>query len=330
MTDPKKILIRCPNWLGDIIMCLPIFEALKQQFPHAQLHALIKTPFHEILNIDTRIDKVIAFEKPKSLIQKLNCFSLAKKLKKENYDVSICLTRSLSSALPLFIAGIKQRIGSSMFLGSILITDTICLNKQLHQRKQYLSFLKPLGILTAAELACLDKTNYSSPLKDSLDKPYILFHPGASYGSAKTWPLDYFEKLASYFLEIKKYKVIFLGDKTQNKPSLCHEDLIDLTGKTSLNDLAALISNAELVVCNDSGPMHICDAVGTKLIAIFGPTDPALTGPKNTFSHVVFNKTPCGPCFERKCPLDHKCMRQIHPEMIFQKALHLLEVHGSS
>lgn len=332
MSNVKKILIRCPNWLGDIVMCLPIFEALKIKFPDAEIHALVKAPFHELLLSDPRIHTVIDFEKPTTILKKLNCFSLAKKLKKQNFDICLCLTRSISSALPLSLAGIKKRIGAKRFLGSFLLTDQVELDKSVHQRAQYLSFLKPLGITHGSELAILSKPHVKSSLCDSLDfdKPYILIHPGASYGSAKTWPLEYFEKLASYFLEINQYKLIFLGDKSQKKTTISHADLIDLTGKTSLIDLVTLMKKAQLVICNDSGPMHISDGLGTKLLAIFGPTDPALTGPKSSDSHIVFNKTDCGPCFKRVCPIDHKCMRQINPEVIFQKALTILGSHGTS
>lgn len=332
MSNVKKILVRCPNWLGDIVMCLPVFESLKTQFKDAEIHALVKAPFHELLLSDPRINVVIDFEKPTSILKKLNCFALAKQLRTKNYDVSLCLTRSISSALPLYLAGIKKRIGAKRFLGSFLLTDQVQLDKSVHQRRQYLSFLKPLGITHDSEFALLNQPDVKSALFESLnlDKPYILIHPGASYGSAKTWPLEYFEKLASYFLEMKKYKLVFLGDKSQKKPNISHADLIDLTGKTSLTDLSYLMAKAELVICNDSGPMHISDGMGTKLLAIFGPTDPALTGPKSLNSYIVFNKTNCGPCFKRVCPIDHKCMRQINPEVIFQKALTILEAHGTS
>jgi heptosyltransferase II len=331
MSDVKKILIRCPNWLGDIVMSLPIFETLKKAFPDAEVHALVKSPFHEIFRNDSRIDRVIPFQKKSTLFQKLNVFKLTKEIKKENYDLCICLTRSISSALPLYLARIKKRIGAKRFLGSFLLTDQITLNKKQHQRKQYLSFLQPLDLSQDVEFTHLKMPEKDADIFKSLkvDGPYILCHPGASYGSAKTWPLEYFEKLASYFFEKTSFKVIFVGDASQKKPNISHPQLLDLTGQTSLHDLMTLMASAHLVICNDSGPMHISDGLGTKLLAIFGPTDPTLTGPKNTHSHIIFNKTDCGPCFERICPLDHKCMRQINPEMIFQKALTILEGHGT-
>lgn len=333
MLNVKKILIRFPNWLGDIVMSLPIIEALKLKFPSAEIHALVKTPFDELLISDPRIDKVTSFQKPTSWFRKLNVFALAKSLKKQNYDLCFCLTRSMSSALPLYLAGINTRIGAHRFLGSFLLTHQIKLDKTGHQRQQYLSFLTPLDIENPSLWAPLTKPFYQADFfaRLGLNKPYILLHPGASYGSAKTWPLDYFEKLASYFLEMNKYTVVFLGDKSQTSPKLSHPNLIDLTGKTTLTDLITVMAYADLVICNDSGPMHLADGLDSKLLAIFGPTDPCLTGPKNHNSTFVFNKTPCGPCFKRICPLDHKCMQQIAPEIIFKKALHLLEAsYGSS
>lgn len=333
MSDVKKILIRFPNWLGDIVMSLPIIEALKLKFPQAEIHALVKIPFDEILKSDPRIDTVISFNKPSSFFQKLKSMALAKRLKPQNYDLCICLTRSISSVLPLYLGGIKQTIGASGFLGSFFLTNPIKLDKTLHQRQQYLSFLKPLGIKHPCEFTTLNKPSYQADFFKNLglNKPYILLHPGASYGSAKTWPLAYFEKLASYLLEMDKYTIVFLGDKSQKSPKLAHPHLLDLTGKTSLNDLLILMAYADLVICNDSGPMHLADGLNVKLLAIFGPTNPTLTGPKNHHSEFIFNKTPCGPCFKRICPLDHQCMRQITPEIIWKKACQLLEsTYGSS
>lgn len=326
MSNIAKILVRCPNWLGDIVMSLPLIEALKKHFPDATIDVLVKKPFHELFNADPRIGFVIPFEKPRSLYERLSVFKLARVIKKNRYDLSFCLTRSVWSALPLFLAKIPKRIGASRFLGFCLLTDQIHLDKTKHQRRQYLEFLKPLHLSSDEEFASLYK---HGPLDHVFEKPYILMHPGASYGSAKTWPLEHYETLAALFLKLGTYKIVFLGDALQNKPKLSHPDLIDLTGKTSLGQLSSLIANAQLIICNDSGPMHMADGLGTKLLAIFGPTDPVLTGPKNKSSHILFNKTPCGPCFQRVCPIDHRCMKDQLPEMIFTKALTLLEDHGT-
>jgi heptosyltransferase-2 len=329
----KKILIRFPNWLGDLVMALPLVEELKKHYPEAQIHALIKTPFDQLLKHDTRFDKIISFKKQNSFFKKLFPIHIQSLVKKEGYDLAILCTRSLSSALELSFSKIPQKIGAQRPLSSFLLTHPLKLNKKLHQRQQYLSLLKPLGIESQTVLTPLEKSFQETPLiKFGLKSTdaYVVLHPGASYGFAKTWPLDCFKKLSALLLLKTSYKVVICGDVLQKKIPLEDPRLLDLTGKTDLMDLKHLLENAKLVICNDSGPMHIADALKTPLIGLFGPTDPVLTGPKNKDSLVIHHPTSCGPCFQRQCHLDHACMKQISPEEVLEKALTLLGEYGSS
>jgi heptosyltransferase II len=331
MNTVKKIIIRFPNWLGDIIMALPIVDALKERYPEASIDAVIKKPFDDLFKNDTRFTRIIGFDKPGTLIAKLIDSPLKNYLAGSYYDIGILCTRSISSALEFSLAHIKRKIGVERPLDFFLLTDTITFDKSKHQRVQYLSLLEPLGIQNVNRFSALDKAKHtlSSQLID-LSEPYIVLHPGASYGSAKTWPLDNYKQLAQLLIQQFPHKVIFCGDKTQHSPGIQSERITDLTGKTSILDLSVIIANADLVICNDSGPMHIADGLNVPLISLFGPTNPILTGPLGQDSHVIFNQTPCGPCFKRTCPIDHVCMKGITPEVIFEKAKHILNTHGPS
>lgn len=310
-------------------MALPLVDALKKTYPDAEIHALIRKPFSEIFVNDSRFDEVIAFDLPKTLFEKAFPKHLHKLIKTHNYDLAILCTRSLSSALPFSLAGIKTKIGAKRFCDKLLLTHTISFNKSLHQRSQYLQLLEPLGIKPTKLHGILSKNPLSLSFLKIPDR-FVILHPGASYGSAKTWPLEHFEKLADFLIQHCHVQVVFCGDNKQKKPSINHDKVIDLTGKTSLNELKTLFENACLVVCNDSGPMHLADCLETPLICLFGPTDPSKTGPINPSALVLQNKVPCGPCFKRTCPIDHVCMKSLSPEKVFEKARAILETYGTS
>lgn len=328
MTRFKKILVRFPNWLGDMLMALPLVEALKQAYPDVEIHALMKKPFDQLFEHDSRFAKIIPFEKEKQLFKKLFPKNLRQTISKERYDAAFVLTRSFSSMLVL--KNVKHAIGTKRFLGSLFLDHQVKFANNAHQRSKYLSFLKPLGIDSDKIMSYLPHLDCKSDLKWKsfgldVSKPFIIFHPGASYGSAKTWPLESFETLALSLLEEKQIQIVFCGDIHQKPPSLSSPFVIDLCGQTSILELCELIQKAKLIVCNDSGPMHLADVLKTPLISLFGSTDPNLTGPKNNDSLVIFQKTDCGPCFKRICPLDHACMKGISPQKVLT---HIMEKIG--
>jgi len=331
MLDIKKIVIRLPNWLGDIVMALPLAERLKAKYPHATITAICKKPFDHVVKNCSYIDEVISFDATKSFQEKLFQRDLKRKIKSQGFDLAILCTRSLSSALPFFQSKIKKVIGQNRPLDFLFLTDVVKFDKTIHQRQKYKALLKPLGITTIPEETALETSSnlFEFPKLD-LRKPFLILHPGASYGSSKTWPLPSYETLAKLLLDHLECQIVFCGDKKQQAPSLNHPSLIDLTGKTSLDELNFLIKHARLIVCNDSGPMHLADGLKTPLISLFGSTDPEKTGPKSKTAMVIFHKTPCGPCFKRVCPLDHACMKNITPNEVFETIQKILSQHGPS
>jgi heptosyltransferase-2 len=323
MSSVKKIVIRFPNWLGDIIMSLPLIAALKKAYPNATIDALIKQPFDTVVRHDPHLSKVISFKQETTLFKKLTPFKLKNLIKQGHYDLAIICTGSISSTLAL--QDVPIRIGRNRFLGSLLLTHQVNFKHQ-HQRLNYLELLKPLGITSSDLFYPL-----TPPMGDlRINQPYVVLHPGASYGSDKTWPMDSYIELATLMTN-EGYTVVFCGDHHQAKPEISNEKVIDLTGRTNLQELFLILKHAALVICNDSGPMHITDSYNTPLIALFGPTDPTATGPISSKSIIIYQALECSPCFKRSCPLKHHaCMKTISPQEVFQKALTQLERYGSS
>jgi len=338
MSESKKILIRLPNWIGDIVMALPMIEALKKTYPCSQIDVLVRFPFDSLLAAQPHIRKIIPLILPKVWHAKLNHGPLIKGLKQEHYDTAIVCTHSFSSAWMMKQAGIPHRIGSRRFLGNWLLSHSVQIDRSLHQKKQYLQLLDPLKIPyeeswpklhidpqhvepTKAKFSCLGL---------DFSQPYVLLHPGASYGAAKTWPMEHFETLASKLLLETDCQVVILGEKPNRPFKLQNARFFDFSSQTTLVELMVLIQHGSYLICNDSGPMHLGYALGIPLIALFGATDPLKTGPSGALSDYLFNKTDCGPCFKRVCPLDHRCMKNLSPDQVFKKLQTKLPVHGSS
>jgi heptosyltransferase-2 len=148
---------------------------------------------------------------------------------------------------------------------------------------------------------------------------------GASYGSAKCWPPERFAQWANRFQAETDGDVILFGTAAEASVSNAiivgmKKKPIDLTGKTAIGDLPALLSQCQLFLGNDSGAMHVAAAVGLPVVAVFGPTDPFGTAPVTPRSSIVQERPYCSPCFLRRCPTGHRCMKSITPEMVADAA----------
>ncbi len=164
---------------------------------------------------------------------------------------------------------------------------------------------------------------YLRMLNVDMKKPIILLHPGAAYGSSKRWPVQKYARLADLFYERDQASILIIGslDEVETAEALCSAvgtEPINLAGKTSLRLLAGLISHASLFVSNDSGPMHMANALKVPVVALFGPSDPSMTRPFQQPSTVIKKSVPCWPCSYRVCPFDHRCMMNIEPEEVYE------------
>jgi heptosyltransferase-2 len=160
-------------------------------------------------------------------------------------------------------------------------------------------------------------------LKVDLKLPVVVLHPGASYGPSKRWPAERFAALGDILRDRNKATILITGAADEKElagsiSSIMKNKTINLSGRTSLRMLAGLISRANLFVTNDSGPMHMANALGTPLVAVFGPTDPRATGPYQEPAAVIKKDVPCWPCSYRDCPFDHRCMMKISVEEVYK------------
>jgi len=156
-----------------------------------------------------------------------------------------------------------------------------------------------------------------------------VLNPGAAYGSAKRWGEDRFAEAGDALASELGIDVAIIGSEKERSiaeriQGLMRSRVAVLNGKTSLETLIGVISEASLVLTNDSGPMHIAAALGVPTVAVFGPTDDVATGPYGRRTRIVREPVDCSPCMLRDCPIDHRCMTRVSPEAVANAARELL------
>ena len=343
----KNILVRGVNWIGDSVMTLPAFKALRTAFPETQISLLVKPWVSPVFENNPHIHEIIQYSSQhRGLIGKLK---LAGLLRKKHFCGAVLLQNAFDAALITFLAGIENRIGYNRDGRGFLLTSPVPvpLNKdKTHQIRYYLNLLENAGIHTEYSYPYLyltqDERLQARVMLKDLKRPILGINPGATYGSAKRWFPERFAEIASWFIQDTGGSVVLFGGASElhiaeeiyRKMELdkfghysyplnyLASHLINLAGKTSLRELISLISECEVFVTNDSGPMHLAYAVRTPLVALFGSTDPVLTGPppgsENKRQIVLTPDIPCSPCFGRTCKNnDMACMHAISSDDVY-------------
>jgi heptosyltransferase-2 len=338
--EPQNILIRGVNWIGDAVLTIPAVRSVRHAFPDAHISLLVKPWVAEIFSESPDIDEIIMYgENYRGLRGKLR---LAKKLREKKFDMAILLQNAFDAALLARLAGIPERTGYKRDGRGFLLTNAVPVEKGIlrqHQVLYYLNLLKSAGIKTSDTQPYIflkdDERQGARNLLSSYfpaDKgPLVGINPGATYGSAKRWLPDRFAEVIYRTIRELDGRVVIFG--SQSEVEIADEILFEtekldigqeasrilmISGKTSLRELAALISECDAFVTNDSGPMHMAAALLVPTIAIFGSTDKIATGPFGEDHRIISSSLPCSPCMERECPEDHlRCMKEITANDIF-------------
>ncbi len=316
------MLVRIPNWLGDALMATPVYYNLSNFGEEVYLFG--PSSMVELFKFFPGV-KVLPFYKEdfKKNLEILKPFKNQK---------ALLLTNSFSSAWLFFRAGIKERWGYATDLRRFLLTRAVKVPSQkLHQRDYYLYLIEALGFDVREKSLkfylkeeILKKTEeFLEKEKIGLQQSFVVLAPGAAYGPAKMWPINYYKMLAEK-LVLKGYKVLVVGGSSEREKGefireVNPKKIYNLCGLTDLLTLSGIFYFSLLVVSNDSGLMHLAACLKKSQVAIFGSTDPELTGPLNSKAKVIKKQLPCSPCFKRKCPYEHyMCLKSITPEEVWE------------
>ncbi|GAB4226719.1 MAG: lipopolysaccharide heptosyltransferase II [Chlamydiales bacterium] len=338
--NPSNIIIRMPNWIGDAVMATPILADVREKWPNARLTVMCQKSIGDILIHDPHVNEFFIFHKPSGWLHRQEYRDILSPLRIGEYDLGILLTNSFSSAWWFWRGKVKNRVGFATNCRSFLLNYPVPYpeNKETqHLVYTYKELLKPLGITETKTSPQLYVTSEEKKEAEDLLSKFritpsdrvIGINPGAAYGSAKCWPPDRFKEVTLKLLDDPLNHILFFGDRFGSPvvDDICRgmpDRVINLSGRTTLRELVALISLCTFFLTNDSGPMHIASALGIPLLAIFGSTSEVKTGPFNQ-GEVIHKHVSCSPCYKRVCPIDFRCMNSITAEEVYEKICQRLE-----
>jgi heptosyltransferase II len=332
-----RLVVRTPNWLGDIVMALPAIAAVRAAHPDAHLVLAAPAAFAAFCAAVPGVDGVVPLSG--SGIRAIG--DHARALTAGGFDVAILFTNSFASALAAARAGIAERWGYDLDWRDRLLTRAIPAKPRRprgrsdpgvgpspHHSAYYLRLVASLGMPPAPGPAAA-AVDVPAPAivqaRALLDAAGLApgtrlvgFAPGAAYGSAKRWPP---ERVADAIARLAAagVRAVMVGAPADREIARAIQSaldpavrpsVVDLVGATDVATLMAVLARCDVVVANDSGAMHVASAVGRPVVAIFGPTDERATaplGPHTLVRHDVW----CRPCLLRACPIDHRCLRGV-------------------
>jgi len=343
--QPRHILVIRLDLIGDLVMSLTVVSALKRTYPHAQIDLLALPSSAQVIAYDAG---VITFDpnvwrRPKALLQLKNwreAIALVRRLRAKNYDLAVSVFGTWAATLAV-LSGARRRVGFGREGYPGFMTDSVPgrhwdPRDHLHEVDYCLQLAHAAGAHVTAD----DRPPHlyvDSQARQQVEqlllqegmqsgRPLIACHVTSNNGQSKRWPIPYWATLIDRLICEDGYNVVITGapnDLPIIEAILARslEHPINLAGKTSLKQLAALLERADLLITGDSGPMHIAAAVGTSLIAIHGPTDPALSGPVSPHATILRSDIWCSPCYNAKGPADCRffttqCMKDITPNQV--------------
>ncbi len=354
----KKILVRAPNWVGDVVMATPAFRCIRENFVDARITLLIKKNLRGIIDGSTWFDEVIELEPgtgkskngfllPRNIFggSTKEYFGLINKIRSEKFEIGFLFPNSFSSALMARMGGVKRRIGYKRDARSLLLTDPIeRLSKNdkflpTYMGNYYVKLCSQLGCkITSGKpelfisVECEEKAN--KLLREySIDKkPYILLNPGASYGSSKLWTAEGFASTADLLKEVVDCNIVLtcgpgeigLADEIEKHS---RSGLINLSrASISLDVFKVIVKRCKLLIALDSGPRHYAVALNRPVVVLMGPNDPRYTESEYETGKVIREDIDCSPCQLKTCPTDRRCMTMITPEKVVQTCIDILEL----
>jgi len=325
MKNYSKICVIHLNQIGDLVFSLPLLKSLKDHFPQATIHSVVRPYLEGLLTDSPFVDRII-LRKDANLAR----LSLIWTLMRERYDLLISLPRSEEALILTGLSGARLKAGFTHFPWDR------CLDEKEVIQGHY-SWFNNAKLLKRLRIP-ISQNNYVGLLKvdehlqvKGLPYRYVVVSPGASSRRiAKAWDEHKFAAvIARLSMEFGLGCVLVGGSDSSESTSAIAEyvkhflkggvqQVVDLAGKTNLRELAAILKKAKLFIGNDSGVMHMASALDIPVVSIFGPTDPHYTGPQNTRSVVVVKQLECTPCYLREPCTHRRCLAELDAETVWE------------
>jgi heptosyltransferase-2 len=323
----KRVVI-APNWIGDAVMSLPVLRALRAAHPDDELAVLARRGPAAVYRAEGSADCVLL---------RAGLLSDAASLARGRFDEAWLLPNSFRAAAIAFLSGTRSRVGYATDRRGALLTDAVCPPLPTdHQLRDYDALLASRGVAPDAAAPRLPIPEAAARRADAAlaaaglpsGNGLVLLAPGSAALPTKRWPAQRFGALGDRLAERRWSCAVVVGPSEEAlgaAASSCARAPLPVLGPDlDPVELAAVAARARLVVANDSGPMHLAAAVGTPVVAFFGPTDPGRTAPTGVPSRVLDRYVFCSPCFLDECPYAHQCMNEITVDMALRACEELL------
>ena len=344
--DYKKILIVRLDKIGDLVLSTPAIKAVHDAYPNSHITVLVRPYAREIVDGNPYVNEIITYDKAGGEKGFLKNIRFILNLRKKRFDLALILHPKNRTHIFLFLAGIPERVGYDKKLG-ILLTKKIPHIKQYglkHEIDYTLDLLRYVGIEPKDKsLHVPIKKESEKKISDIFTKNgisgtdlVIAIHPGSSCPS-KRWRVEHFAKVGDLLALNYKAKIVIMagpkdkgfGDKTAE---LMESNPLNLSGKTTIADLASILKHSHLFISNDSGPVHVACAVGTPTIAIFGRNDrglaPTRWRPVGERDIALHKDIGCEPCLSHNCKKGFACLEAISEEEVLKAAEKILKRPG--
>jgi heptosyltransferase-2 len=338
-----NIALFCPNWVGDVVMATPAMTAIRRRYPNARIVGLLKPYVQGVVDGGPWFDRVIHVNGGE---RSQGVFAVARELRRLKIDVAVLFPNSFRSALTAWLGGARRIVGYARGGRTWLLTDA--LEPLLGRNRDFV----PSPIIDAynrlAEHMDCERPGYQMRLFTSGEDeqladeiwqrhrlreayPVIAFNPGAAFGAAKYWPVDYFAQLAQRLVDRRRASILVLCGPAEREMAARIAELANRPSVTSLADeavslglLKACVRRCDLLITTDSGPRHFAAAFDRPVVTLFGPTHIAWTETYYARAVNLQKAVECGPCQLRVCPLDHRCMKLLTPAEVYETATALL------
>jgi heptosyltransferase-2 len=315
---PGTLIVRLPNWLGDTVMAVPALRALRAG--HAQARMALVGPWVTLLAGQGLADVLIPY--PRSWAGRIARWDAVRAL---DVETVVLLPNSFESAVAAWYWRATRCIGFDAGGRRRLLTDAIPMPApRRHQVDEYLVLAERLAPCLDGRIPGLAAPPPESPERVTVRRllgmagvspgggPVVGVHLGAAYGASKLWPVDRIVQLCRLLADRGQVPVLLgaPGDLDVARAVARETGARSLVGQDNPELLTALLAELDMLVCGDTGVGHLAAALGTPVVALFGPTDPRLSAPRGKV-HVIVHPVPCAPCFYRTCPIDHPCLRGV-------------------
>lgn len=340
----KRVVVRGTNWVGDCVMTVPALRALRRVLPEAHITLVIRPGTKGIFSEADYIDEVLLYDRKGVL----SIIPQIREWKRRNFDLAVLFQNAFEAALIPFLAGVPIRLGYATESRQALLTHPLDLPDWRSSRHEVFYYLY---LVTALEQMLLGQSTICESTPDASIQiserrkleahdllrahgvsevdSVVAICPGSINSRAKRWPAESFAALADRLIDSHR-QVLLIGSKdeldvTDSVTRQMRNQPVILTGKTTLDQITAVLDRADLIVTNDTGPAHIAAALGRPTIVIFGPTNPLTTRPFAPDAEILRHPPDCAPCMLRDCPIDHRCMTAITVDEVFERSHELLK-----